>query len=76
MVCRVHFCEEADAEFVKAHGGDDAGVGAEAGEEGEGAGGVGEVREGEEGVEGVGCFFLGFAPVAVAGGGGGFEMGV
>ena len=54
---------------MKAHCGDDAGVGAEAGEEGEGAGGVREVREGEEGVEGVGCFFLGFAPVAVAGGG-------
>lgn len=51
------------------HCGDDAGVGAEAGEEGEGAGGVGEVGEGEEGVEGVGCFFFGFAPVAVAGGG-------
>lgn len=32
--------------------------------------------EGEEGGEGVGCFFLRFAPVAVAGGGGGFEAGV
>lgn len=73
---RVHFCENADAEFVFAHGGLDAGVGAEAGEVGEGAGGVGEVGEGEEGVEGVGCFFLRFAPVAVGGGGCGFEGGV
>ena len=76
VVCRVHFCEDADAEFVFAHAGFYAGVGAEAGEVGEGAGGVGEVGEGEEGVEGVGCFFLGFAPVAVGGGGCGFEGGV
>lgn len=40
------------------------------------AGGFGEVREGEERVEGVGCFFLGFAPVEVAGRGCGFQDGV
>lgn len=70
--CRIHLREHADAEFALAHAGFYAGVGAQAFEVGEGAGGVGEVGEGEEGVEGVGCFFAGFAPVAVGGGRGGF----
>lgn len=69
----VHLREDADGEAVGAHAGFDAGVGGEAGEEAVGAGGVGEVGEGEDGVEGVGCFVGGFAPIVVAGGGGGFE---
>lgn len=70
----VHFCEDADGEAVRAHADFYTGVGGEAGEEAVGAGGVGEVGEGEDGVEGVGCFVGGFAPVMVAGGGGGLEV--
>ena len=58
-----------------AHCGFDAGVVAEAFEELARAGRVGEVGEWEDGVEGVGCFVLGFAPIAGAGWGGVFEDG-
>lgn len=57
---------------MRGHGGEDAGVGAEAREVGERVRGVGQVREREECVEGVGCVGVGFAEVAVVGGGGGF----
>ena len=55
-----------------AHAGFDAGIVAEALEVAEGARWLREVGEREEGMEGVGCFVLGFAPVAVAVWGGRF----
>ena len=60
---------------MRAHGGFDAGVVAQAGEVGQRAVRGREVGEGEEGVEGVCCFVLGFAVVVGAGGRGGFDGG-
>ena len=69
----VHLRQHADAEFVFAHGGLDAGVVAQALEKLLRARRAGEVAEREDGLEGVGGLLLGFLPVAVAIGGCGFE---
>ena len=66
VVGRVHLRQHADAEFVFAHAGFDAGVVAQALEELLRARGAGKVAEGEDGLEGVGCLVLDLLPIAVA----------
>ena len=66
VIGRVHFRQHADAEFVFAHAGFDAGVVAQTLEELLRARGAGEVPEWEDGLEGVGCLILGLLPIAVA----------
>ena len=57
------------------HAGFDAGVVAQAGKETVGFVRIGEIGKREKGAECVGCFVLGFLPVAVSGRGGGLEGG-
>ena len=63
---RVHLRQHADAEFVFAHAGLDAGVVAQTLEEFLRPRGAGEVAERDDGMEGVGGLLLSSLPVAVA----------
>ena len=66
MVGRIHLRQKADAEFVFAHARLDAGIVAQPLEKFPGTRGAREVAEGKDGLECVGCFLLGFLPIAVA----------
>ena len=66
MFGRVHLRQHADAEFVLAHAGLDAGIVAQTLEESLRTRRAREVAEWEDGLKSVGCLLLGFLPIAVA----------